>query len=64
VPEFPESRGSEFPELTALRYRSNQSARNRIRELDRRVAELASVKHLNLRYGVIDARPKQSASKL
>jgi len=48
----------------AVRYRSNKSAQNRVRELDRRVSELAKAKHLNLRYGVIDARPKDSASRL
>jgi hypothetical protein len=48
----------------AVRYRSNKSAQNRVKELARRVAKLATAKHLSLRYGVIDARPKESASKL
>ncbi len=48
----------------AVRYRSNKSAQNRIQELNRRVAKLATAEQLNLRYGVIDARPKESASKL
>ena len=48
----------------AVQYRNNKSARNRIQKLDKRVAELAAAKHLNLRYGVIDACPKESASKL
>jgi hypothetical protein len=48
----------------AVRYRSNRSAQDRIKELPGRVARLAAAKHLNLRYGVIDARPKESASKL
>lgn len=48
----------------AVQYRNNRSARNRIQELDNRVAQLAAARHLNLRYGVIDARPKESASKL
>ena|SRR6266567_4271554 len=42
----------------AVRYRSNKSAQNRVEELDRRVAKLAAAKHLDLRYGVVDARPR------
>jgi len=48
----------------AVLYRDNKAAKERIKELDRRVAKLAETKHLDLRYGVIDARPKESASKL
>ncbi len=50
--------------FVAVLYRSSKSAQNRIQELDRRVAKVATAKNLNLRYRVIDARPKDSASTL
>jgi hypothetical protein len=48
----------------AVRYRDNKSAQKRIMELEARVGKLATTKQFNLRYAVIDARPKESASKL
>lgn len=48
----------------AVHYRNNKSAVKRVKELATRVANLATAKDISLHYGVIDARPKQSASKL
>lgn len=48
----------------AIQYRSGKSADERIRALPKRVATISKDKGLNLRFGVIDARPKASASKL
>jgi hypothetical protein len=50
--------------FVAVRYRNGKGAQNRINDLDNRVAKLADTNKLNLRYGVVDVRPKQSASKL
>lgn len=48
----------------ALRYRDNKTSEERARRLPTRVPALAQERDLNLRYELVDARPKPSASKL
>ena len=48
----------------ALRYRSGKAAENRAKELPGRVAVVAKIRNIKLRYSVVDARPKKAASKL
>src|ERR1039458_7869634 len=49
--------------FVAIRYRDGKAAQARARELPGRVKAVAEDKHLNLSYSIIDARPKESASK-
>jgi hypothetical protein len=48
----------------AIRYRDGKSATDRIKELPGKVRTVGAMKGLNLRYALIDGRPKASASKL
>jgi hypothetical protein len=48
----------------AVRYRDGEAADKRIIEIAPRIASVAKQRDLNLRYAVVDARPKESASKL
>jgi hypothetical protein len=48
----------------AVRYRDGEAADKRVNEIAPRVASIGKQRDLNLRYAVIDARPKESASKL
>jgi hypothetical protein len=48
----------------AVRYRSNKSSEDRVRTLPNRVLAVALARELNLRFGLVDARPKESASNL
>lgn len=50
--------------FVAIRYRNGKSADERAAELPKRVAQTASLRKVTLFYTTIDARPKQSASKL
>jgi hypothetical protein len=48
----------------AIRYRDNKSSANRVAELPSVVSDVSEAKGLNLRCRTVDARPKESASKL
>jgi hypothetical protein len=48
----------------AIQYRNNKTSRDRARQLPARVLSLAQAEGLNLRYGLVNALPKNSASKL
>lgn len=48
----------------AIRYREGVGADDRTRELPARVRTLANERELDLRYSLVDARPKESASRL
>jgi hypothetical protein len=48
----------------AVRYKDGEAADRRINEISPRIVSLAKQRDLDLRYAVVDARPKQSASKL
>lgn len=48
----------------AIQYRNGKSATQRIQALPREVAALNEIKNFNLRYALVDARPKVSASNL
>jgi hypothetical protein len=48
----------------AIRYKDGEAASNRINEISPRLGLIAKERSLNLHYGVVDARPKESASKL
>lgn len=48
----------------AVRYRSSKSSEDRARALPNRVLAVAHARGLHLRFGLVDARPKESASKL
>lgn len=48
----------------AVRYRDGEAADKRVTELGPRVTALSTTRKLNLQYAVVDARPKESASKL
>ncbi len=50
--------------LLAIRYRDRGVSESRMAELPERVREVSDGKGLRLRSGVVDARPKRSASKL
>lgn len=50
--------------FVAIQYRSNSTSTKRARVLRKRVHELGLQKELGLRYRLIDARPKKSASSL
>jgi hypothetical protein len=48
----------------AVRYKDNPQANDRIKQLPGRVSALAKAKQLDLKCVLVDARPKESASKL
>lgn len=50
--------------LLAIRYFDKGVSESRVKNLPRRVREVSRAKKLRIRYGIVDARPKRSASKL
>jgi hypothetical protein len=48
----------------AVQYRDNRTSQHRAKELPARVKAVAQLKQIALNYGLVDARPKKSASKL
>jgi hypothetical protein len=48
----------------AIRYREGKGAVERAKQLPGKVKAVGQSKDLNLRYGLFDASPKESASKL
>jgi hypothetical protein len=48
----------------AVRYKDGDAADKRVREIAPRIEAVAKQRDVNLRYAVVDARPKESASKL
>jgi hypothetical protein len=63
LPSYMASDEVEYGAFLAIRYRDGKAAQARARELPERVKAVAEDKHLNLSYSIIDARPKESASK-
>jgi hypothetical protein len=50
--------------LLAVRYRDNKASEDRARALPDRVRTVSESESLNLRFGLVDARPRESASRL
>lgn len=48
----------------AVQYNDSKTSLNRARELAARVETVGQKRHIKLEYGLVDARPKKSASKL
>ncbi|HEU4636480.1 MAG TPA: hypothetical protein VFS41_09900 [Edaphobacter sp.] len=48
----------------AIRYKDGEAAEKRINEISPRLSSVAKQRHVDLRFSLIDARPKESASKL
>jgi hypothetical protein len=48
----------------AVQYRDNRTSQHRAKELPARVKAVAQLNQIALNYGLVDARPKKSASKL
>jgi hypothetical protein len=48
----------------AVQYKDNKTSKNRASELPGRVNAVRQKRQINLKYDLVDARPKQSASKL
>jgi hypothetical protein len=48
----------------ALQYNETKNTKNRIKELPHRIRAVAAERQINLRYQLVDARPKLSASRL
>jgi hypothetical protein len=64
LPSYMKSDEVQHGWFVAIRYRDGKLAEERVKELPVRVAAVAERKGLKLHYAVIDARPKESASKL
>jgi hypothetical protein len=48
----------------AVQYNESKTSQYRAKELPTRVSAVGKLKQINLEYGLVDARPKESASKL
>jgi hypothetical protein len=64
LPSYLRSDGSRDGWLIAVRYRNAGVAKTRATGLAREVRHTGEALGLDLRYGLVDARPKKSASKL
>lgn len=64
LPSYLTSDASSEGWFVAIRYRSNKTSQNRMNELPAMVAKCAQLSGKTIRYSWIDARPKDSASRL
>lgn len=64
LPSYLTSDGAHHGWFIALRYRSNKASTARLMELPVVVERVAVATSANLRFTVVDARPKESASKI
>jgi hypothetical protein len=64
LPSYLQSDGSKNGWFVALRFRSNKASTLRLQQLPARVKEIAQSTGTNLKFSIIDARRKDSASNL